>query len=209
MDVCRCTESSSDAWECPALAKAGSLLLPLVLQMWLCARVGGLSSCDRREGEQCLPSQPRAGPAEAAGAAAALGRGCTIAQAGARAAQRALPWKRRGEAEEQRAPRFSSWLGYQVLFQCIFHPQSSQSLVEIPAFAVVQLDQILLPCGQIWLAHCHMDHTNQRLLSKDSGIFISYLGLHSQLLFLRDYFYSCQQNDTERHTKSSFFPFCA
>lgn len=114
--------------------------------------------------------------------------------------------KKEGEAEEQRAPRFSSWLSYQVLFQCIFHPQSSQSLVEISAFAVVQLGQIVLPWGQIWLAHCHMDHTNQRLLSKDSGIFISYPGLHSQLPFLRDYFYSCQQKCTERY-QIQFFPF--
>lgn len=43
-----------------------------------------------------------------------------------------------------------------------------------------------------------MDHTNMRLLVKDSGIFISYLGSHSQLPFLRDYFYSWQQKCTER-----------
>lgn len=55
---------------------------PWCWRMTLCAEVGGLSSCDRRGGQQCLPSQPWAG-AEAAGAAEALGRGCTTAWAGA------------------------------------------------------------------------------------------------------------------------------
>lgn len=49
-----------------------------------------------------------------------------------------------------------------------------------------------------------MNHTNLRLLVKDSGIFISYLGLQSQLPFLRGYFYSCQQKCAERHQIGSF-----
>lgn len=53
------------------------------------------------------------------------------------------------EAEEQRAARFSSWVSNQILFQCDFHPQSSHSLVEESAFAVVQLGHIVLPCGWI------------------------------------------------------------
>lgn len=51
-----------------------------------------------------------------------------------------------------------------------------------------------------------MDHTNLRLLVKDSGIFISYLGVHFQLPFLRGYFYSCQQKCTEKH-QIQFFSF--
>lgn len=57
--------------------------------------------------------------------------------------------KKEREAEEKRDPWFSSGVCYQVLFQCIFHPQSSQSLVEISAFAVAELGQIAQPCGTL------------------------------------------------------------
>lgn len=60
----------------------------------LCAGVGGLSPCDRRAGQQCLPEQPWAG-AEAAGAAGALG--------GAGAATKGLCLEKgAGEADQQR-----------------------------------------------------------------------------------------------------------
>lgn len=72
---------SGQSWQPPPALGAGHLTL--------CAGVGGLSSCDRREGQQCLPLQCWAG-AEVAGAAEALGRGCTTAWAGARAATKGL-----------------------------------------------------------------------------------------------------------------------
>lgn len=63
------------SWQPPPALGAGDVTL--------CTGVGGLSSCDRRAGQQCLPSQPWAG-AEAAGAVEALGRGLS-------SHQRALP----------------------------------------------------------------------------------------------------------------------
>lgn len=125
-------EGSSNSWECPALAKAGSLLLPLVLEMWLCVQElvapalvtggKGSSACP------CSPGQEQ--------------RQLELQKlwAGAWAATKGLCLEKGwGETEEQRAPTFSSWVSYQVLLQCVFHSQSSQLFVEIPAFAVAQL----------------------------------------------------------------------
>lgn len=43
---------------------------------------------------------------------------------------------------------------------------------------------------------------------KDSGILISYLDFHSQLSFLKDCFYSCQQKYTERYQIQFFLFLC-
>lgn len=205
LDGCRCTDGFSDSCECPALAKAGSLLLPLVLENdFVCrswwpqllwqerrAAVPALTALGRSRGSWSCRSSGQ-------GLHHSLGRGLS-------SHQRTLPWKRR-EAEGERAARFSCWVSYQVLCQCVFHPQSSQALVEISAFAVAQLGHIVLPCGWIWLAQCHVDHTNLRLLLKDSGIFISYLGFHSQLPFFKRLFLLLSTR-MYREASNQIFPF--
>lgn len=77
--------------------------------------------------------------------------------------------ERGGEAESPRSLPESVSNSCSSTFFC---PQSSLSLAEIAAFAVAQSDQMALPCGQIWLAHCHMAHTHLRCMSKKRVAFL-------------------------------------
>lgn len=117
----------------PALGAAGGTL---------CSGLGGLSSCDRREGQQCL------GRSRGSWSCRSLGRGFTPQQLEQPPKGSALKKEVR-RLRNRELPGSLPELVTRSFSSVIFHPQSSQSLVEKSAFAVVQLGHIVLPCGWI------------------------------------------------------------